>query len=541
MADMNNPYGHSGTMIRGLASSRHSGSASASSIPQAQAQTQTQAPITPTSPSHSRPGQSPWPQYFLVRPNITRYTASGAVTTPGPIVPLVAVDQLPEGLNLVGIPRELRLEQTIGLTNLGTVDRNPEYHQVYTDDVDDDDDDDDEHQCQQQQCPQHLTEAIEDIRQLMPSGLSSATTSLASTSSSSPPMSVSGPAPVYGYTGSLEKRPANVLPPQASSVSPSGTYPVPQLYPQLQPQQSPPCHHGVSTPVLIPTPRLPPPPQQPRSQLQSHSQPQPPPQPQPQPQLPKTQGMHPADRMLRSWYPPGVPLHPALPQPQHHPQPKTTSTSAPAPNPGSSSSNNTSSANSNSNKSSKPCRHWCLHGTCRWGGQCRFAHAMPLDAAGLRDVAMAAPATWLRAALSLALGAEGHPGLVGGGGKGGGGGGGKKGQQQQQQQQQQKDKGKAAKEKEAAGKGKGPENTSPGRRKMGPPGGVGGGGGGGAGNGAVGLQASARQELVGRLAEVVGEQKQRGIEQVRQLAPSQAPAPVPAPIPAPEEQNLVEI
>lgn len=52
--------------------------------------------------------------YFIVRPD----TKDGR---PGPIVPLVAADQLPDWLQLVGVARELDAKQTVGLTNLGIV------------------------------------------------------------------------------------------------------------------------------------------------------------------------------------------------------------------------------------------------------------------------------------------------------------------------------------------------------------------------------------------------------------------------------------
>jgi hypothetical protein len=58
----------------------------------------------------------PGPDHFLVRPG----TKDGK---PGPIVPLIAVDQLPDWMQLVGVPRELDAEQTIGLMNLGIIDK----------------------------------------------------------------------------------------------------------------------------------------------------------------------------------------------------------------------------------------------------------------------------------------------------------------------------------------------------------------------------------------------------------------------------------
>lgn len=58
---------------------------------------------SPLEPSHKG---NPWPEYFLVR--IT-----------GEVVPLIAVDELPAGIDLVGVPRSLNLEETIGMLNLG--------------------------------------------------------------------------------------------------------------------------------------------------------------------------------------------------------------------------------------------------------------------------------------------------------------------------------------------------------------------------------------------------------------------------------------
>lgn len=52
------------------------------------------------------PKARPWPGFFLVRPT-------------GEVVPMIAVDELPPGVDLLGIPRSLDLEATIGMLNLG--------------------------------------------------------------------------------------------------------------------------------------------------------------------------------------------------------------------------------------------------------------------------------------------------------------------------------------------------------------------------------------------------------------------------------------
>lgn len=59
----------------------------------------------------------PWPAYFLVR-------------TTGEVVPLIAVDELPPGTDLVGVPRSLDLEDTIGMLNLGLQRSSSVFYQI---------------------------------------------------------------------------------------------------------------------------------------------------------------------------------------------------------------------------------------------------------------------------------------------------------------------------------------------------------------------------------------------------------------------------
>lgn len=40
------------------------------------------------------------------------------------------------------------------------------------------------------------------------------------------------------------------------------------------------------------------------------------------------------------------------------------------------------------------CRHWCHHGTCKWGGGCRYQHRMPNSQEGLREVGLKVFPTW---------------------------------------------------------------------------------------------------------------------------------------------------
>jgi hypothetical protein len=60
----------------------------------------------PSIPVEVHPKGKPRPSYFLVR-------------TTGDVVPLIAVDELPLGVDLIGVPRSLDLDETIGMLNLG--------------------------------------------------------------------------------------------------------------------------------------------------------------------------------------------------------------------------------------------------------------------------------------------------------------------------------------------------------------------------------------------------------------------------------------
>ena len=42
------------------------------------------------------------------------------------------------------------------------------------------------------------------------------------------------------------------------------------------------------------------------------------------------------------------------------------------------------------------CRHWCHHGICKWGQQCRYRHIMPMSTSGLQEVSLADWPVWFR-------------------------------------------------------------------------------------------------------------------------------------------------
>jgi hypothetical protein len=60
-------------------------------------------------------------RYFLVRPGAQQQANPGGAVSVSSIVPLIAVDQLPEWIDIAGVPRKLTVDQTVGMSNLGTI------------------------------------------------------------------------------------------------------------------------------------------------------------------------------------------------------------------------------------------------------------------------------------------------------------------------------------------------------------------------------------------------------------------------------------
>ncbi|KAI1376348.1 hypothetical protein F4677DRAFT_89162 [Hypoxylon crocopeplum] len=396
----------------------------------------------PNTPSTQNQSQTLLPQYFIVRPGMTKHTATGTVTVPGPIVPLVAVDQLPEWIDLLGVPRELGLEQTVGLTNLGTVIRDPEFYQVYMHSGDIAATPPAEeapvasgsntmagaaHESQRrqlEQAQQHRHAIVGDgngnlmivpvdtsVTSSPPSGSSSVETRTLPSTSESTSSTGMDPAVKTTSNNSLDKKltggngtaKANRAKADSHGTQHSstvGSY-LPRLpSPTVAGSTPPPRHNPQShTHPFMLYPQLHP---HPHPHLQAYAAPPPPP--------------HPADRLLHTY----TPLAPS----RHAKQLASTSTSTRKTGSGGAANNNNNSSGSNSNNpSSIYCRHWCHRGTCRWGTHCRYTHAMPASAEGLREVGLPHYPGWWTAAVSMANSlAMGQPGGAGGGGGGYGGG-----------------------------------------------------------------------------------------------------------------------
>ena len=85
----------------------------------------------------------PRPQFFIVRPHLGAQHGSSTsddtvdATYRSKIVPLIPADLLPDWIEIQGIPRQLGLEQTVGMTNLGSFPKENEevlrlkFHTVY--------------------------------------------------------------------------------------------------------------------------------------------------------------------------------------------------------------------------------------------------------------------------------------------------------------------------------------------------------------------------------------------------------------------------
>lgn len=59
--------------------------------------------------------------------------------------------------------------------------------------------------------------------------------------------------------------------------------------------------------------------------------------------------------------------------------------------------------NSASTKGRSFCRHFCHHGTCKWGLACRYQHAMPMTLEGLQELGLNDWPAWFRAEMRLAF------------------------------------------------------------------------------------------------------------------------------------------
>lgn len=281
--------------------------------------------------------------HFIVRPEQVKRHPTGLVVEQ-PLVPLVPLDELPDWLQLVGVPRTLAPEQTTGLSNLGCFERQGVHDVEIVIDNESGSDTSAEDE------PQPATAAA-----AADGGNSNA--GVGRKSKTQPGLASSRWADAVNDNGLPGKPDAAPVPTQAAM------HPADRMLGHMSPATSPAPGHTAQAnqQTAIASPAA------------STTKP------------PTTQG-------ITSPSPPGTTTSGAKQQQQQQhtvPPPPTTSDAA------------------SSAKKRTYCRHWVHHGTCKWGPYCRFAHAMPATAAGLADVGLREFPAWWTAAVVGGLASSG--------------------------------------------------------------------------------------------------------------------------------------
>ncbi|KAJ4417758.1 hypothetical protein N0V85_001729 [Neurospora sp. IMI 360204] len=369
----------------------------------------------------------PRPQFFVVRPDteVLRNDTGAIQREQGPMVPLVAVDELPDWID-IGLPRELTVEQTIGLYNLGMVPHNGDAYRVRIIE------------------PNSQEEFVWKRDSSKATLVSSGACTPGQRTTAHPEQSQRVP---YNGTAAPTGRNPNSIHPSSSAEPSSHTAhpsmaaasPNPTRLTRAEDEamhtmrwadlversiardteaQDPRCHSTLLAPPPSP-------------QIAPHSHP-----------TVIRDGMSAigttstADQ--RESVPHNTMATPPKPAANTDAATTTSNTTTVAANPaGVSPGSNTTSANT---ASSAPvpqeyCRHWCQHGTCKWGTFCRHKHAMPTTLEGLLEVGLCEIPAWWIAATGIGMGTSngktkiaaaatggGTSPTTGAGGNGGGGG-----------------------------------------------------------------------------------------------------------------------
>ncbi|KAL1861730.1 hypothetical protein Daus18300_008699 [Diaporthe australafricana] len=258
--------------------------------------------------------------HFIVRPD----EKDG---TPGPIVPLIAVDHLPDWIQLVGVPQELDAEQTIGMTNLGIVDK--EDDSIYEVRLHHD----------------KIRAILNGTDEKKGSSSSGSKKSKAKTTKSK---KTASPAETKSKA---RKQPANEESLSTSTGSSSSTesMPVEKPQPRARPAERflSASRHNVANTVV------------------------------------DTQTCSSNERPLRPHMTEAMRDEPRPTAHQH-------------------------TTRQDKHPATVFCRHWCHHGSCKWGLECRYQHRMPTTLEGLREVGLKNFPTWY---LLMMGGSSGVPGL----------------------------------------------------------------------------------------------------------------------------------
>ena len=270
------------------------------------------------------------PNFFIVRPDTKQTTADGTVhIVPGPIVPLVAVDELPEWFRIVEVPRELAVEQTVGLCNLGTASKGKDTYTV------------------------KIIHQAPPVARGQTVVVNSAETKQEKTANS----------PHHAHPAD---HPSTAAPTASAQVTTSTPHPADRMRAHWSDSPA-----GIASSIHNP---------QPPSQVQ-----------QPPPYSVQTP---PTTAAVATNNAPTTPI--------------TTAIITNTPNNNSTTSPFEAKTQTNTTRT-EYCRHWCHHGTCKWGLHCRHLHAMPttpaaLAAVGLRGV----PAWWVATVARTGTGQLAH-------------------------------------------------------------------------------------------------------------------------------------
>lgn len=284
--------------------------------------------------------------HFIMRPEVVRRLPTGLAVEQS-LVPLVALDELPEWLDVLGVPRSLAPEQAAGLSNLGCYERQGVHDvEIVIDESESDAAGDandasgttgavrgggqkpalgDEKPQQQPGLQQSRWADRANNHDGTPGGRPEAVTSTTvhPTDGMAPPHIASPPSPAT--TASAPRHPA-----MAASAPPNPR--------QISPSLPAPPHNNQSAAVPDRTRQQP-----------------------------------------RSGRPPTPPTTPPRAEAAKHRR--------------------------------AYCRHWIRHGTCKWGPDCRFAHAMPATLSGLAEAGLSEFPGWWTAAVGLALASPPQPPL----------------------------------------------------------------------------------------------------------------------------------
>ena len=270
----------------------------------------------------------PRPYFFLVRPDVVEQdpTDSGQ-TQLGQIVPLIAVDELPEWLDIVGVPRELTAEQTVGLCNLGTIPRS------------------------EGAFPVRITTSTPDVLASPPASWAEAAPATLEESErqrdlAKPAVEGKGADPASARNA-LKRQQSEATGADTTGVHPASSLKIPR---------GPECREcspaGLQKSIH-------------NVEAQSASQ-----------QQREHEAQPPKERRACS--------------PMTYPDSNKTTSQTVA--------------------QSEYCRHWCHHGTCKWGIRCRYLHAMLTTHEGLGEVELReVPQWWV---VTMLQGAGGSPGML---------------------------------------------------------------------------------------------------------------------------------